>query len=131
MNRGKPDKRTILRYIVMQLPGMLLAGAAALVVSRATDWPEWILWMLLGLWVLKDVLLFFWVWPSYRPAGSNEDPLVAQTGIVVRSCRPEGTVEIHGTPWRAVNASDAGTLRQGTRVRVIKRDGLILFVRPD
>ncbi len=127
----KPDKRTILRYIVLQLPGVIFFFLTAIFLIAYTDWPESLIWTVWGTWVLKDVLLFFRVWPSYRPNENDQDPMIGLQGYIIKSCKPDGQVEIHGTPWRARIENNTDKVDKGTKVVVKKREGLTLFVEAE
>ncbi|MBN2105181.1 NfeD family protein [bacterium] len=131
MQRKKPDKHTTLRYIAMQIPGTLLALFGVYLLMYYTPWPSWIIWTGFGIWILKDILLFFRVWPSYCPPEKEPDPMVGQRGFVIKPCKPEGSVEIHGTPWQAVIEDRKKSLPTGTRIVVQKREGLTLHVRSE
>ncbi len=127
----KPDKRTVLRYIVLQLPGAVFLFLIVILLIAYTDWPNYLIWVFWGIWVFKDVLLFFRVWPSYRPNDNDEDPVIGLKGHIIKSCKPDGQVEIHGTPWRARIVNDTEKLDPGTKVVVKKREGLTLFVEAE
>ncbi len=129
MKEEKPDIRTVFRYIVLQVPGTIAALLAAIFLIHYTSLSPWIIWTGFGTWVLKDVVIFFLAWPSYRPA-EGKDPMVGRKGRVVSSCRPEGTVEIHGTLWKAVSEDREQALAPGTMIRVCGRDRLTLIVKP-
>ena len=129
MKTGKPDKRVILRYVLFQLPGIFIVLAAVLLLLYFTEWPDGIVWSIPGIWIIKEIVLFFFVWPAYRPPGKETDPLVGESGPVVKTCGPEGIVEIHGVPWRAIAAGDRKKIPKGLMARVCEREGLTLFVR--
>ncbi len=120
------------RYTLLQIPGWVLVG---LVVTLLLYW-QWIdrtaALVVLGLWLLKDVLLF----PLYRPALASSD--AAATGAkALRGhagwCRTEvngrGLVEIHGERWLARSA-DGTLIAGGVRVEVTDHEGMTLIVRP-
>lgn len=61
-----------------------------------------------------------------RPA-SGDDQLLSETGLVHAEVTPSGgKVYIHSEFWSA--RTDGAALPQGTRVRVIRRDGMTLIV---
>jgi membrane protein implicated in regulation of membrane protease activity len=127
----KPDLHTIVRYVVLQVPGFAAAVIAACLLLRYTGLPAWSIWTGLVLWVGKDILLFFWVWPSYCVPGAENDAMVGRTGYVVDWEGPDGTVKITGTLWRAAVVENEDPPAPGTRIRVCGRKGLTLFVRPE
>ena len=60
------------------------------------------------------------------------DELAGEVGIVLEAMAPGevGRVELRGSAWKARNISES-TLGAGARVRVIRVDGLMLFVGPE
>ena len=60
------------------------------------------------------------------------DSLVGDIGTVDHDLAPDevGKVELRGAMWSARNAS-TGVLRAGTRCRVLRVDGLLLYVGPE
>jgi membrane-bound ClpP family serine protease len=54
--------------------------------------------------------------------------MVQGEGVVVEDLAPGGFVSCHGEVWKAV--SEGGErISKGTRVRVVRTDGLLLHVR--
>lgn len=128
MKRERPDWATVFRYALLQVPGTILVLVATILLLKHTTWSAWIVWAGFGAWVLKDTILFFWVWPSYR-SSEGSDLMEGRKGRVVRSCRPEGTVEIYGALWKAVADDREQPLSAGTVIRVCGRDRLTLVVK--
>lgn len=69
------------------------------------------------------------VWRSTRKrVASGREGMLQVEGVVVEELSPEGFVSCHGEIWKAV--SDTGeNIPSGTRVRVVKSEGLSLRVR--
>ena len=131
--RNKPTwtRKTLLRYAVLQIPGIILAGFvlwglhAGLGVSGRTAWGLFLLWL------AKDALLFFFVWPAYQ--GSEGDgwySLIGLRGEVCRPLRPEGYIRIRGVLWKARAEDETQEIPPETKVDVVGRDGIQLIVRP-
>lgn len=128
MTQERPDRTTVFRYALLQVPGTVLVLVATVLLLKHTAWSPWFVWAGFGAWVLKDIILFFLVWPSYRSSGGT-DLMEGRKGRVVRSCRPEGTVEIYGALWKAVADDREQPLSSGTVIRVCGRDRLTLTVK--
>ncbi|MFN3350212.1 NfeD family protein [Pseudorhodoplanes sp.] len=62
-----------------------------------------------------------------RPPETGAEQLLREQGIVVHWSGESGNIRIHGEIWAARAAQ---CLAPGTRVRVVKRDGLELVVEP-
>ena len=58
---------------------------------------------------------------------TGKEALLGAEGEVLAWQRDEGSVRVMGEIWRARSARP---LAPGTRVKVIDRDGLVLFVEP-
>jgi len=54
--------------------------------------------------------------------------LIGQFGTVVSALTPRGEVKVEGQIWRAESLS--GQLKEGEKVEVVKREGLLLRVKP-
>jgi membrane protein implicated in regulation of membrane protease activity len=120
-----------LRYAALQIPGqvfVLLLGVAA------WEWlgaPAWLAWGAPLFWVVKDALLFPFVWRAYEP----DDPsapggLVGATALVEDPLGPSGWVRIGPELWRAELVAGAAAAPRGARVRVVRVEGLVLRVEP-
>lgn len=118
-----------LRYFLLNLPAAgLLVGILFLVRSRVTL-PGWFIVLMVAIWLVKDVILFPFVWKSYdwgRPGISRT--MTGSTGVVKNPLSPLGLVQINGELWKAENIGQEEVLERGSKVRVVKRKGLILSV---
>ena len=131
--RNKPawNKTTRLRSAVFQIPGIVLVGFvlwglhAWLGVSGRTAWALFVLWL------AKDALMFFYVWPAYQVGeGDGWYSLIGLRGEVRRPLRPEGYIRIRGVLWKARTEDETTEILPGTLVDVVGRDGIQLIVRP-
>lgn len=127
----KSRKNAVLKYILLQIP---MTAVLALVLFRFGEgWglPLWTIWAILGVWVLKDVVLFFLTWPAYQINPRSElFKLRGQTGVATRELSPEGCVQVDGTFWKARAAPGVRSVEKGKRVRVQDRQDLTLIVAP-
>jgi membrane-bound serine protease (ClpP class) len=62
-----------------------------------------------------------------RPVVSGREQLIGSVGVALDDSSGEGWVRVHSEQWRARSAEP---LKQGQRVRVTARDGLVLTVAP-
>lgn len=56
--------------------------------------------------------------------------MIGEMGVAVSGVDPEGTVRVHGAPWRA-RTNRATPIGVGDTVRVVAIDGLLLEVEPE
>lgn len=127
MKKDRPTPRTAGKYALCQLPGVLLAGGVLFLLHWWGGFPEWLAWTLLGVWILKDLLLFPFVWPAYStepPAA----PMVGRIGEVRDRLDPDGYVRVGEELWRAELTPGAPPINHGKRVRVLDQRGLTLIV---
>jgi membrane-bound serine protease (ClpP class) len=63
-----------------------------------------------------------------RKPTTGIEGLTGESGDVIEMLKPEGVVRVHGEFWNAESLS--GTIEKGSRIRVVKINGLKLFVEP-
>jgi len=125
-----PPLRVIIRYILLQIPGFVLFGLVLILSQRWFFLPPWLLSSLMLLWILKDVILFSMVWPSYDNQEETDDPkLIDAKGVAFERLAPFGYVRIHGEFWKAELASGTLPVEKGETVQVISRNNLVLKVK--
>lgn len=59
---------------------------------------------------------------------TGPESLIGQTALVVSALNPDGEVRVGGVIWRAKSVS--GQIPVGANVRVVRTDGLTMFVEP-
>jgi membrane protein implicated in regulation of membrane protease activity len=122
----------ILRYALLQVPGLFAAAGIIVLLRRWGVFPDDYTWFFLGFWLLKDVVLFPFVWRAY----DWDDPgqtgsMIGKRGRVTRKLDPSGHVQIGGELWLAEAAEPSPPIEEGAWITVERVDGLKLFVRPD
>jgi membrane-bound serine protease (ClpP class) len=63
-----------------------------------------------------------------RKPTTGIEGLTGETGDVIETLKPDGLVRVNGEFWKAESLS--GTIEKGTRIRVVKINGLKLLVEP-
>ncbi len=130
--RQRPDRRVVVRYAALQIPGLVVVLALVLAAWEWLDFPAWMAWAVPLAWLTKDALLFPLVWRAYEPDDrSAPGGLAGSTALVQEALAPSGWVRRGPELWRAelVNAA-AGVAAPGTEVRVVRVEGLVLYVEP-
>ena len=126
------SRKVILRYALLQLPALAFFTVIVIWLQIWLEFPVFLTYFLVSAWLIKDIVMFFFVWPAYdqttRPAiGRIHDEM----GITVEKLAPEGYIRIGSELWRARLLDDQSVLASDMKVRVIKHEGLTLIVVPE
>ncbi|HEY8516486.1 MAG TPA: NfeD family protein [Candidatus Binatia bacterium] len=121
---------TWLRYVLLQLPGALLAAVVLLLFWDETGLPGWIGVVVFVLWVAKDAVLYPFLRRAYEPPSpSGGERLVGRRGVAREELRPYGQVQVNGELWRARAADGSGKpIPAGAEVVVRGAERLTLIV---
>jgi membrane protein implicated in regulation of membrane protease activity len=124
--------RVLAKYWLLQLPAIGLVLLLMLALQQNLAWPRWIVWTVVGLWVMKDAILYPVLWRCYDLAdpGALPYPIVGAQGVAVAHIDPAGLVRIWGELWQAELVRGARRIAPGERVQVSARRGLTLLVEP-
>jgi membrane protein implicated in regulation of membrane protease activity len=120
------------RYAVLQLPELLLVGAALTVLAFLDVVTAGVAWLLFGLWILKEIVLFPVVRRAYETSdGGGAADLVGARAIVIERLDPEGRVRLGPESWIARLPAGSTPAEVGTTVCVKSVEGLTLHVVTD
>ena len=124
--------RVVVKYVLLQIPAAALLVMIVILVRTWYDYPPWMGWAIVALWIVKDAVLFPLVWRSYD-SGVPDDAMgmVGKQGIAEESLSPRGYVRVRGELWQAEVARGAPPIAKGEPVRVREIRGLTLKVAPD
>lgn len=123
--------RAVRRYVLINLPGAVALVVVLVLVQNYFGIPTWLLVLIAGLWVMKEIVVFPFVWKSYDPDRPGISGVLAGAdGIVLEPLAPRGRVRVRGESWKAECVAPGDRLDRGERVRVLRREGLILLVEP-
>ena len=128
MLRQKISLRIIFRYSLIQIPGIVTLLGMLFLVRQWVDLPGWTLWLILSIWVLKDIILFFFTWRAYDR--EHRESIIGKHGIVLDRLDPEGYILVHGEQWRAEVKDEDQPIEKGQKVLIYDRKGLKLLVKP-
>jgi membrane-bound ClpP family serine protease len=118
-----------LRYLLLNIPGLAAVILILIIIQYWVVLPVWLFWCVIGFWIIKDAVLFPFVWHAYdweRP-GLNRS-MIGERGIAKERLAPAGYVQIHGELWKAEKIGDGSPIEMGQPVKIIKMEGLTLFV---
>lgn len=120
------------RYILLNIPEFAALILIVIVIQYWVVIPVWLLWSIIGFWVVKDVVLFPFIWRAYDwdRAGKSRS-MIGECGVAKGKLAPAGYIQIRGELWRAEKIGEGPPIEEGQPVRVKKIEGLTLFVVPD
>jgi len=121
-----------LRYVLLQLPAVVILVLILVLVRRWVDIPAWFFWGLVALWVAKDVILFPFTWRAYdwdRRGDTNS--MIGARGIAEDRLAPSGYIRVHGELWQGEVMEGGPPIDRGERVRVLGIRKLTLLVQSD
>jgi membrane-bound ClpP family serine protease len=123
--------RTIARYTLFQIPGLILLSLGLAAAVRWWDLPVLVAYGLVALWVAKDVIMYPILRVAYESGGSSGvDGIQGALGVVTQPLVPSGYVKLGSERWKAELVSGSGTVSVGSAIRVIELRGLTLIVEP-
>ena len=119
----------VTKYVVLQIPTTVLVIMIAIFIDQKLAIPSWLFWCVIVGTILKDVILFPFVWRSYDSRATH--PMIGEHGVAVDRLSPEGYVRIQGVLWQARLSEGCGSVGIGEGVRVEKAQGIKLTVKPE
>jgi membrane protein implicated in regulation of membrane protease activity len=130
-SRPAPPRPAWRRYLLFQIPGWILAGAAAAALHRWFGVPLPVALLILALFVAKDFVLYPFLRRSYEQVpGTPLERLIGERGVAVETLAPEGFVRVRGELWRAAVRPAGVELPRGAAVVVESTEGWKLVVKP-
>ncbi len=130
-NKAVWSTQTARRYAFYQIPGLGIFVMILILVRQWIHLSEWVFWGLILLWVVKDIVLFPFVWRAYERDRLKElHSLIGKEGMVVDRLTPQGYVHVHGELWQAEASVDDRPIEEGEIVSIRGIRGLRLLVEP-
>jgi membrane protein implicated in regulation of membrane protease activity len=127
----KIPRPAYLRYILLNIPELAAVVLILVIIEHWAALPVWLFWSIIGFWIVKDALLFPFIWRAYDWNRSEQSgSLIGAQGIAKQRLIPSGYVQIHGELWRAERFGNGPPIEAGQTVRVEKMEGLTVFVAP-
>lgn len=132
MQSGRWKLATILKYALFQLPEIAVIAVIVIFLERWDVISGWIAYGLIAAWIIKDALLYPFLWKAYEFGASKEaNPMIGQVGFVKDRLNPTGMIAVRGELWKARVVETAQPIEKGSHVRVVSIDGLTLMVEPE
>lgn len=129
LNLRKIPRPIYLRYVMLNIPGLVAISLILIIIQHWVVLPLWLFWSIIGIWIVKDAVLFPFVWRAYdweRPGRSRS--MIGELGIAKERLAPSGYVQVHGELWRAEKVGEGQPIEAGQSVQIVKMEGLTLFV---
>lgn len=124
--------RVLGKYWALQIPGTLLLIVILHLLQDYLSISTWLLWSIVGFWVVKDVMLYPIVWRSYDPGyPATLHSLDGARGVATEQLDPSGYVRVRGELWRAELARGARPVKKGEPIRVQTMRDFTLLVIPE
>ena len=131
MNKKKWSSRILVRYWLLQLPALALLVLILIFAQRWVDIPSWIFWGALAIWVVKDAVLYPFVWRAYDwDHAADSNPMLGARGTAKERLAPLGYVQVRGELWQAELTEGSQPVEEGEPILVEEIRGLTLIVRP-
>jgi membrane-bound ClpP family serine protease len=123
-------RRIVVRYGLFQIPDMLILIVILLVLQWWMDLAWWLYGCIVGLWVVKEVLIFPFVWNAYEQSRPGETrSLIGMEGIAEERLTPSGYIRVHGELWQSEVIGKETPIQKGETVLVKGANGLTLLVQ--
>ncbi|MFW6401874.1 MAG: NfeD family protein [Desulfohalobiaceae bacterium] len=128
-SKNRWSRQCLLNYILIQIPFALLFLFLLLILQDWLEFKTWLVWAALTVWVLKDTVLFFFLWPAYETDnGEGRYSLIGKIGTAKSRIDPDGLVFVLGEYWRAELGPGEPAIATGQKVQVWDRQGLVLVI---
>jgi membrane-bound ClpP family serine protease len=124
--KDKISKGLIIRYSLLQLPGLLFLFVVLIFIQRWIVIPGIIFWGIILAWAVKDVILFFYTWRAY--VWKKKDEMIGMQGVAIEKIIESGYIIVNCEKWLAVNHGDEH-VEKGDTVHIHDRKGLTLFIK--
>ena len=128
---NSPDRKVVIRYGLIQIPGIVMAALVAWLLHRWLGLPAWAAAGIVLLWISKDIAMFFVTWKAYTGGGGDgRDAMIGLEGEAIEDLDPAGRVCVRGENWRARLRDEGDRIAPGEPVAVVAMEGLTLVVAP-
>ncbi len=123
--------KVLVRYSLLQLPGIALVIGLLFLMQWWMDIPLWLRWLIIIIWVAKDAVLFPFVWRAYDwNQKDNRHTMIGMQGIALERLDPVGYISIRGEQWKAQVMGKGPPVEEGQKVVVNGIRGLTLYIQP-
>ncbi len=123
---------TLMKYLLLQVPGWVLAVAILTGLRYWMEIPRWVAFALFSLWVVKDLVMYPLLRTAYESGvKTGVEQLVGARGVAQGELAPSGYVRVRGELWRAEIDPNDKPISVGTPIKVLAAQGMTLIVKAD
>ena len=120
-------KDTLKRYILFQIPELLITIFALIIIRYFFIFPLWIVFVVVAGAIIKDIILFHYTWTAYITHNADDYiNIIGKLCVAVENFEKKGLVRLNGELWKAT--SDKPVQKDEVLI-IIKITGLELFVK--
>jgi membrane protein implicated in regulation of membrane protease activity len=117
---------------LLTIPGTVVLILILIIVRNWVPIPFWLQGTFIFLWIAKEAVLFPFIWRAYDHTQSEVSrSMLGERGLTRQRLAPAGYIQVQGELWKAEKMPEEPTIEKDKRVRVIKIEGLKLFVVPE
>lgn len=126
--RAGSTAATFGRYLVLQLPGAVIAATVLALLVHTEQISSAIAYGLFALWIVGEILMFPVMRVAYETGETHTgvEAMIGSVGATEDDLDPEGHVRVGAERWHAV--SEGGLIAVGSAVRVREVRGLTIVV---
>ena len=132
MNPAMWSAKILLKYTLIQLPGIVVLILFLMVTGEWIEIPSWLFWALTGLWISIDIVTYPFVWRAYDWDHDGEEgcnSVIGLHGIAKDRLDPSGYIMVRGELWKARLIEAKAPIEIGQGVVVCGIRGLTLIVQ--
>ena len=121
--------RTLILYVLLQIPSLAVLILILMVLRSYMDLSQYAFWGTVGLWILKDILLYPVVGRYYNPNYRKDRfSMIGLSGVAQEPLKPTGYVRVRGELWKAKILDQNTYINAGEPIIIRGIDGLTLLV---
>lgn len=121
---------TLTKYLLLQVPGWVLAILVLTFLRYAIGLPHWVSIGLFCLWLIKDLVMYPLLRTAYESGvKTGVEQLIGTRGVAYNELSPRGYVRVRGELWQAEVRPSDPPVPPGSPVRVLAADGMTLIVK--
>jgi membrane protein implicated in regulation of membrane protease activity len=135
MKKARSEKqigsiRVLGRYVLLQLPGIIMLSLLLIFLYMNDAISGKFLWLILMIWIAKDIVLYPFVWRVYDPDHeSKKYSMIGLKGVASERLDPLGYINVQGELWRAKAVENRPVIEAGEIVTICEVEGITLLVK--